>query len=111
MITDFQGISNEWQYTIFVDDVEINRRIAESAFGSTCIIEVFESGKACLERLSVKTPDLFLLDIDMPEMDGYTLCRLIKSKADCADVPVVFISGLDNLEAKTSLPEGARQSC
>lgn len=88
-------------YTIFfVDDVEINRRIAESAFGSSYGIEVFESGKACLERLSVKTPDLFLLDVDMPEMDGYALCRRIKAQADCAGVPVVFISGLDDLESR-----------
>lgn len=88
-------------YTIFfVDDVEINRRIAESAFGSTYNVEVFASGKACLERVGLKTPDLFLLDVDMPDMDGYALCRHLKSLSIFVDVPVIFISGLDDLESR-----------
>ena len=88
-------------YTIFfVDDVEVSRRLIESTLGQLYDVETFASGQACLDRLAVKTPDLFLLDVDMPEMDGYTLCRHIKERAGIGGSPVIFISGLDDLESR-----------
>ena len=93
----------ENNYTLFiVDDTEVSRRMIESAFSPTCTVESFSSGAACLERMTVKIPDLFLLDVDMPEMDGYTLCQRIKSQTGSADVPVIFISALDDLESRLS---------
>ena len=88
-------------FTIFaVDDVETNRRMIELAFGKLYNVESFESGAQCLARLEEKIPDLFLLDVDMPEMDGYTLCRQLKSLPGSRNVPSIFISGLDDLESR-----------
>ena len=91
------------KYTIFVvDDVEAGRRIIESMFGHIFNVESFASGEACLERMAQQLPDLFLLDVDMPGMDGYTLCRQIKGQFSSSSVPVIFISGLDDLESQLS---------
>jgi len=88
-------------YTIFiVDDVEAVRLMLASAFGQLYNVESFASGADCLARVAVTTPNLFMLDVDMPEMDGYSLCRHLKSQARCSDVPVIFISGLDDLDSR-----------
>jgi CheY-like chemotaxis protein len=87
-------------YTIFmVDDVEAYRHTIESMFGHLFNVESFASGAACLARIAEKLPDLFLLDVDMPEMDGYTLCRHLKQQPASRSVPVIFISVLDDLES------------
>ncbi len=89
------------EYTLFiVDDAEVSRRLIVTAFGAIYTVESFESGAACLDRMTVKIPDIFLLDVDMPEMDGYTLCRQIKSHENCKGIPAIFISALDDLESR-----------
>ena len=53
-----------------------------------------KSGKQALDRLNKKPlPDLILLDVMMPGMDGYTVCRSIKNNPDTRDIPVIFITG------------------
>jgi len=58
------------------------------------------SGELALRSLRTGLPDLILLDIRMPEMDGYEVCRQIKADATLADVPVIFISALQDMEDK-----------
>lgn len=53
------------------------------------------SGKMALYSAQAFPPDLILLDIMMPEMDGYEVCRRLKASAATAQVPVVFVSALD----------------
>lgn len=55
------------------------------------VVEV-NSGGECLEKLKQEKPDIILLDIMMPDMDGYNVCKNIKSNPETADIPVVFIS-------------------
>lgn len=91
------------QYTIFVvDDVEAGRLIIESMFGHIFNVESFASGAAVLARMTEQLPDLFFLDVDMPDMDGYTLCRHIKGQFSSSNIPVIFLSGLDDLESQLS---------
>jgi CheY-like chemotaxis protein len=52
-------------------------------------------GVEALERLAGQRPDLVLLDITMPRMDGYEVCKQIRSNPECKDLPVVMISGKD----------------
>lgn len=88
-------------YTIFiVDDVEAGRLMLEPAFGQLYKVESFASGSDCLARVATSAPNLFMLDVDMPKMDGYSLCRQLKSLPETRDVPVIFISGLDDLESR-----------
>jgi putative two-component system response regulator len=55
----------------------------------------FTSSAAALEAVKREQPDLILLDITMPEIDGFELCLRIKQDPDLADVPVIFLSGLN----------------
>ncbi|WLE96044.1 MAG: response regulator [Candidatus Electrothrix communis] len=58
------------------------------------------SGRYALKSIEKKIPDLILLDIKMPEMDGYEVCRQLKEAPSAADIPVIFISGLQDSESK-----------
>jgi CheY-like chemotaxis protein len=62
-----------------------------------CGHQVFcsENGEEAMEWLKDMVPDLILLDINMPKMDGYQVCKLIRANAATKDVPVVMISGKD----------------
>ena len=55
------------------------------------------SGRMALKTAKVKHPDLILLDIKMPEMDGYQVCEAFKNDEDLRDIPVIFISSLDDV--------------
>lgn len=58
------------------------------------------SGKLALQSVASQPPDLILLDINMPEMNGYEVCRYLKENQATAAIPVIFISALADLENK-----------
>ena len=86
---------------LVIDDDKLNlktaRKILEQFFHVTCI----ESGKEALSYLGTHLPDLILLDIHMPEMDGFEVLKEIKNNPHTKDVPVIFLTA-DN-EADTEL--------
>ena len=90
-------------FTIFiVNDAELSQSPLESALGKEWRVESFATAESCLARLNqhVGAPDLFLLGIDLPGMDGFALCRQIKQRQDLAHTPVIFVSGRDDLESR-----------
>lgn len=91
----------ETEFTLFiVDDAEASRLMIESSLGQLYNVESFESGAVCIERMAKSVPDIVLLDVDMPGMDGYELCRHIRSQPATCAVPVIFISALDDLDSR-----------
>lgn len=58
------------------------------------------SGARALKQLEQLVPDIILLDLKMPDMDGIETCRAIKERAEWKDVPVIFITGADELSQK-----------
>lgn len=58
------------------------------------------SGELALAAVAAKRPDLILLDVKMPDIDGYEVCRKLKSDPENARVPIIFISALDEPEDK-----------
>jgi two-component system cell cycle response regulator len=58
------------------------------------------SGRMALQAAQIEPPDLVLLDINMPEMNGYEVCRQLKTHANTQDIPVIFISALDQTTDK-----------
>ncbi|WP_372370303.1 response regulator [Candidatus Uabimicrobium sp. HlEnr_7] len=58
------------------------------------------SGNQALKSIEAKLPDIILLDINMPDISGYDVCRRLKSNENTKDIPVIFISGLTSLEEK-----------
>ncbi len=63
-------------------------------------IVAFPSGQQALEAASKTPPDLILLDIRMPGMDGFEVCRKLKQDPDLQDIPVIFISALQDVSDK-----------
>lgn len=58
------------------------------------------NGRLALRSTESKAPDLIILDIRMPVMDGFEVCQHLKAKGNLADIPVIFISGLTETEDK-----------
>lgn len=58
------------------------------------------SGELALRAVAASPPDLVLLDVRMPGMDGYETCRRLKAQTDTAEIPVIFISALNENEDK-----------
>lgn len=58
------------------------------------------SGAMALDAIFDKSPGMILLDIMMPEMDGYEVCRQLKAAPETWEIPVIFITALDELEEK-----------
>ena len=86
-------------YRIFVvDDDATTRLLLSTMLGASFTVECFDTAEACLKRLDEQRPDLFLLDVGLPGIDGYELCRRIKAAPDTVQMPVVFLSGRDNPE-------------
>lgn len=83
-----------------VDDDSIVLDVLAGTLEGICDLETFVSAEACLKRLEEVKPDLFLLDVSMPVMDGYALCRRLKDDWDTQDIPVIFVSANDDNETR-----------
>lgn len=65
-----------------------------------CEVSAMLSGTAALVAAEKNPPDLILLDVTMPEMDGYQVCKSLKANSRLADIPVIFLSALNTPEDK-----------
>lgn len=80
---------------LVVDDTPANLHLLSQML-KNCGYKVrpVPSGALALKAIESRSPDLILLDISMPEMDGYTVCEQLKAKPSTAQIPVLFISAL-----------------
>lgn len=83
-----------------VDDDPILTEIFIAVLSNEFELETFHSAEACLARLAEQTPDVFVLDLALPGMDGCTLCRRLKDDWATQDIPVMFISASDDIETR-----------
>jgi len=75
------------------DDVDIQKVIRMSLkMRGVAEIVLVEGGAECFERLSSFAPDVILLDVMMPHLDGYEICRRLKQDAATRAIPVVFLT-------------------
>ncbi|MFR3458183.1 MAG: two-component system response regulator [Bilophila wadsworthia] len=86
---------------LVVDDDPTNLRILVSKLNREYRLGVAKSGTKALEYMGKQIPDLVLLDVMMPDMDGYAVCEHIKRDPRLCDIPVVFISYVDDPSQKT----------
>lgn len=88
-----------------VDDDEIILTVLREILAEQCAVECFASAEACRARLVERKPDMLLLDLTLPGMDGYTFCRELKDDWETQDIPVVFVSANDDIETRLSCYE------
>jgi diguanylate cyclase (GGDEF)-like protein len=79
-----------------VDDEKVNISILVELLKDRYDTVVAKNGEQALRRVLEHKPDLILLDIVMPGMDGYQVCKTLKNNPDTADIPVVFITAKDS---------------
>ena len=85
---------------LIVDDTPENLSVLFNLLNSRYEVLAAESGSVALEITEQDKPDLILLDIIMPEIDGYEVCRILKSSEDTKHIPVIFISALNEADNK-----------
>lgn len=83
---------------VVVDDTPENLLLLTEMLGDHGYrVRLAPSGERALASIQKEPPDLVLLDILMPEMDGYEVCRRLKNDAKLVDIPIIFISALDEV--------------
>ena len=90
-----------------VDDEYFNFEILKAGLASTFDLSYADSGKSCLASAIANPPDIILLDVCMPGLDGYDTCRILKHTPETKHIPVVMISGLESeLEQQAGFDSG-----
>jgi CheY-like chemotaxis protein/anti-sigma regulatory factor (Ser/Thr protein kinase) len=80
-------------FILIVDDVPRNLQVLGSILNPEgYLVTPATSGKQALKIIKKKTPDLILLDIMMPEMDGYEVCETLKRSPGTKDIPIIFLT-------------------
>ena len=86
---------------LVVDDTEMNIDILVDALDEDYDVCVAMDGQSALTAVSDDLPDLILLDIMMPGIDGYEVCKRLKKNARTEEIPIIFITAMSELENKT----------
>ena len=91
---------NDW--ILVVDDDAANLRMASHILTAEGMrVSCLKSGEDALRFLQENRPDLILLDIHMPEMDGFETIAAVRSNEKTADIPVIFLTADDDSETET----------
>ncbi|HZN59794.1 MAG TPA: fused response regulator/phosphatase [Planctomycetota bacterium] len=86
---------------LIVDDAKVNVDILVEALRHDYKLAVALSGESALQSIERNPPDLVLLDILMPGIDGYEVCRRLRASPQTRELPVMFLSSLEEVQNKT----------
>src|SRR5262245_37977638 len=87
---------------LIVDDTRANLDVLVGALRDRYRLSVAISGEGALRIIRNTPPDLILLDIMMPGMDGYEVCRRLKADPATREIPVMFLTALDQVQDKAA---------
>jgi len=94
-------LQNHRAKILLVDDSTTNLRILGEILSSDYDILIATSGETALEiAQDPEPPDLILMDVKMPGMDGYTACRILKEDDNTCNIPVIFITAIEGAQAE-----------
>lgn len=92
---------NETATILIVDDNPANLGVLSDALDQAGYeVWVAKSGKVALERVKFAQPDLILLDVMMPEMDGFETCSQLQTNPETQPIPIIFMTALSDTENK-----------
>lgn len=83
---------------LVVDDQPVNLKVIASVLGKEYALSIANSGHNAIKILENNTPDLILLDVMMPEMDGFEVCQLIKANERTKHIPVIFLTAKTDID-------------
>jgi len=86
---------------LLVDDAKANLDILVEGLKSDYKLSLALNGETALQVAARAAPDLVLLDIVMPGLDGYEVCRRLRQAPETAEVPIMFLSSLEEVQNKT----------
>ncbi|MEM7028957.1 MAG: response regulator [Chloroflexota bacterium] len=94
---------------LIVDDESIGREtLHDMLINQGYTLDFASNGQECLEKAAKIQPDVILLDVMMPEMDGFDVCRKLRQNEASAEVPVILVTALDDRQARlTGIEAGA----
>jgi len=94
--------ADQKQTVLLVDDAPANIQIVNSILKDIYKIRIATSGAKALELAKITPlPNLILLDVMMPDMDGYEVCTQLKLRQDTRDIPVIFLTGQTHVDEET----------
>ena len=93
---------------LIVDDQPINIQSLYKVFAADCQVQMATSGAKALALCREDPPDLVLLDVEMPGMDGYEVCERLKADKATHDIPVIFVTAHRDIAAETRAWSWAR---
>ena len=85
-----------------IDDTPANLQVLAAALASDFAVQIATSGAMGLALAARSAPDLILLDVMMPEMDGHEVCRRLQADPALRHIPVIFVSAMAGLEAEAA---------
>ena len=88
-----------------VDDTPENLDVVKGLLSAQYVVKAAINGMMALKIAEKKPPDLILLDIRMPQMDGYEVCRRLKANETTAAIPVIFLTGESDAESEADALE------
>ncbi|MGD8779253.1 MAG: hybrid sensor histidine kinase/response regulator [Ignavibacteria bacterium] len=89
------NIQTEFVKILIVDDIPENIHVAKEILeGENYKVIVATSGEKAIARTEKTNPDLILLDINMPGMDGFEVCQILKAQEHTKNIPIIFLSAL-----------------
>ncbi|MBH0021050.1 response regulator [Pseudoalteromonas sp. SWXJ133] len=94
------SIEHKTKRLLVVDDEYFNFEMLKAALASKFDVSYADSGQSCLASAIASPPDIILLDVCMPGLDGYDTCRMLKHTPETKDIPVVMVSGLESPSEK-----------
>jgi class 3 adenylate cyclase len=86
-------MGDEKKFVILVDDNPTNLKIGKHVLSEKYRVATFPSAEKLLSALENNHPEIILLDIDMPDMNGYEAIKILKSKLETKNIPVIFLTG------------------
>lgn len=81
---------------LVVDDTTVNIKIVVELLGDVYDIVACRDGKTALELVYQDKPDLILLDIMMPDLDGFEVCKRLKANNETKDIPIIFLTAKED---------------
>ncbi|MBF0124580.1 MAG: two-component system response regulator [Magnetococcales bacterium] len=95
-------MTGEPQPKVFVvDDTETNIDVLLATLGEQYDVSVAMDGESALEDIAAIRPDIILLDVMMPGIDGYEVCRQLKKEPATRDIPIIFVTARQDTEDET----------